>query len=306
LLIAKFLNVLEERLLRERVLSLTSVLFEFYTFSEFIRAVYNTLGLGNLTLLGLSYFAILVYFSRMPRLSPLSMEPGKLYVISFIQETIFMISALVLVLHFQHMGLRLGFVVLAHFSLIYIVIYLALEVLLKNIKDLYYYESYLYLRMTPSLPLLLEVLPYIRSFWKKMRESMQAQWGSPDATKIPPPLAKMWRSRTIFWTMMLTLGYYFIVFNPSFPLIYWIFIVYFLAAGGVIGTAYYALIIHVRTTPYLIIKTSTGEEHKGFLITRDEDLYILKTREGDELLPSRLVVEVVPSEPPENPRGKII
>ena len=288
-------------------MSLTSVIFEFYTFSEFIRAVYNTLGVGNLTLLGLSYFAILVYFSRMPRLSPLSMEPGKLYVISFIQETIFMISALVFVLHFQHMGLWRGFVVLAHFLLIYIVIYLPLKVLLKNIKDLYYYESYLYLRITPSLPLLLEVLPYIRSFGKRCMNRCKLKGGSPDVTKIPPPLAKMWRSRTIFWTMMLTLGYYFIVFNPSFPLIYWIFIVYSLAAGGVIGTAYYALIIHVRTTPYLIIKTSTGEKHKGFLITRDEDLYILKTQEGDKVLPSRLVVEVVVlSKPPENPRGKII
>ena len=75
--------------------------------------------------------------------------------------------------------------------------------------------------------------------------------------------------------------------------------------GGVIGAVYYALIIHVRTSPYLIIKTFNKETHKGFLITRDEDLYILKAENGDSLLPSQLVVEIAPAIPEDPPEETI-
>jgi len=292
-------------LLGKALLTLTDALFEFYTFSEFVRTVYNTLGVGNLIVLGLSYLAVLVYFARMPGLNPLSIEHGKLYVGSFIQETTFMVSVLVAVLLFQSIGLWRGFVVFVHFSFIYIAILLALIALLGNMKDLYSYESYRDLRTTPSLPLLVEVLLYIRSLQKEMHEPMQARGRKLKVIKIPPTLAKMWQSRALFWTMMLMLGYYFIVFDPSFPLIYWIFIVYSLAMGGVIGAVYYALIIHVRTSPYLIIKTFNKETHKGFLITRDEDLYILKAENGDSLLPSQLVVEIAPAIPEDPPEETI-
>lgn len=278
-------------------MSLSSVLFEFYTFSEFIMVVYNTFGVGNLVLLGLSYLTVLVYSARLLKLSPLSVERGKFYVGSFIRETMYMISLLISLFLFRYMSLWRGFMVFVHFSLIYIMLLLPFYVLLENMKDLYSYESYLTLRTTPSLPLFIEVpyyilYTYIESFRKKMHEPMQARGRELKVIKIPPTLAKMWGSRALFWTMMFMLAYYFIVFDPSFPLIYWIFIVYSLAVRGVIGTLYYALIIHVRSSPCLTIKTFNGEIHRGFLITRDDDLYILKTQSGDRLLLSQLVVEV--------------
>ena len=296
---------------------LTSVLFKFYTFSEFVSIVYNNFGVGNLIILGLSYFTVLVYVAMITRSNPLSIERGRLYIGSFVREIAFMVLVLVIVLLFQSLDLWHGFLVFAHFSLIYVVIYLAREVLLRNMKYLssyesYFalrtamkylpsYESYFTLRTSPYPPLLSEVLLYIRSLQKKMYESMQAHGESPDKTKILTHLARMWRSRALFWAMMLVLGYYFIVFDPSFPFICWILIVYSLAMGGVTGAVYYAFLIHARTTPYLIIETSNKEKHEGFLITKNKDFYILKTGYSDRFILRRLVVKITLLEyPPEN------
>ncbi|WP_448577799.1 hypothetical protein [Thermosphaera sp.] len=46
-------------------MTLLELLFESYTFKGLLKAIVNVLGVNNIVLLALSYFAVLIYVARM-------------------------------------------------------------------------------------------------------------------------------------------------------------------------------------------------------------------------------------------------
>uniref|UniRef100_A0A7C2FEQ2 Uncharacterized protein n=1 Tax=Thermosphaera aggregans TaxID=54254 RepID=A0A7C2FEQ2_9CREN len=73
-------------------MTLLELLFESYTFKGLLKAIVNVLGVNNIVLLALSYFAVLIYVARMPSMIPLSHELGKIRVAAFMQPAIYSFS----------------------------------------------------------------------------------------------------------------------------------------------------------------------------------------------------------------------
>jgi len=63
--------------------------------------------------------------------------------------------------------------------------------------------------------------------------------------------------------------------------------------GIIIAVVFHALIIHVRQAIYVVVKASNGKQYRGFLVSKDEDYYIVKTAEGDQLILSKQVDEIL-------------
>jgi len=229
--------------------------------------VVNLIGVNNLVILALSYFAVIVYVARVPSMGPLSHEMEKIRVAPFVQQTFYILS-FILVLRLIFRFDWSYFLALVHFSVIYAAILIPLVYMSKNIVKVSTYEGYLELR--------------------KMR---------PSSTEAFITIKKFW-ALALFWIISLVLFIYFMIHDPSLPLICWIFTFYSLASAFIIVALAHSLISHIMQSKYVIIKTSNGKQHEGFLVCKDNDIYNIKTDKGDQLIPSRQIEEILIKEHP--------
>lgn len=243
------------------------LLFQPYTFEETLKATYDLFGINNLILLGLSYFAIIVYVVRVPIMSPFSEEIAKSGAASFIQQLFYIISFIPFIkLLF---GINLNYLFnLGHFALIYFAIVIPFFRIIKDISLLSTYESYIVI--------------------KKRR-----------ITLLDYKTLKGFTGLASFWIISIILFVYFTIFNPSLPLICWIFVFYSLASAFIIAALAHSFISYIKQSKYVHIETIEGKQFEGFLLFKDNDLYGIKTREGNILILAKQANNITIKAPPD-------
>ena len=237
-------------------------LFECYTFENLIKIAINLIGISNLMILFLSYIAVLIYISKVPSMSSLSDEMGKIRVFSLIQQSFYIFSFILIFKLIFKFDWNYLFS-LIHFTIIYIAILFPLVLIIKNISKLSTYESYLALRKMGSIITL-------KRFW----------------------------TLALFWFLLLSLFLYFMICDPSLPLICWILTFYSLASALIIMALVHSFILHITQSKYVVIRTDKGKQYEGFLICKDDDLYNIKTDTGEQLILKRQIEEITIKDPP--------
>lgn len=247
-------------------MTLLDLLFQPYTFEGILKTIINLFGISNLILLSLSYFAVILYISRVPAMSPLSEEITKSKVAPFVQQFFYILSFIPFIKLF--FGFNMNYLCdLFHFIVIYILIVVPLFIITKNIVSLSTYESYISLRKG--------------KFWLSDYKMM-----------------KNFSGLALFWIILLILFIYFTIYNPFLPLIFWVLVFYSLASAFAIVALTHSFISHIKESKYVCIETIEKEQYKGFLISKDNDLYVIKTSEGYKLILAKQINKIAIITPP--------
>ena len=245
-------------------MTLLDELFRFYSFKELVDLVINEIGLGSLIILFSAYFAAIVYFSSLPSKGRFSTDFSKTYALSFFQQAFYILSFPIFLMPFVS-GLY-------SFILVFLLYIFILSAMLVNVRVLgrdFSFEDYLELKQI-SFKLI---------------------------------AGKAWKyyvGIALIWLVVLVELLIFLSCDPSIPLFGWIVILYSLVAASLQAAFGQGILYNAFHCMYAKIVTVDGIV-KGFIIAKDSDHYLVKTKENDIILSREYVKSIYPLIPSAHP-----
>jgi hypothetical protein len=244
-------------------LTYLNTLFGPYSFKELIGLLINQVGFNTLFVILAAYIAAVVYFCTIPSKGRFSNNYAQSHATGFLQQVSLILSVLFLLI-IAISGWASFFTVLIFFAVLTIPLFICVKVFSKDLT----YEDYKRFRNPTSF-------------------ATDPRW-----------FVTKYGSISLVWlaTVIELLAFFF--YNPIIPLVGWAVITYALALSFLLAALIQSTITNASTCVFAKIITADGADVEGFIVSKGEDNYLVKTKECDFLLTTDYVHIISQAEPP--------
>ena len=241
-------------------MTLLDELFRFYSFKELVELIINEIGLGSLIILFSAYFAAIVYFSSLPSKGQFSTDFSKSYALSFFQQAFYILSFLIFLMPFIS-----GWGSFILMFLLYVPIFCAMLVNVRVLGRDFSFDDYMELK----------------------RDGFKL---------IVRKARKYYAGIALIWLVVLVELLVFLSCDPSIPLFGWVVVIYSLVAASLQAAFGQGILYNAQHCIYAKIVTAEGIV-EGFIVAKDSNHYLVKTKENYIVLSREYVKSIFPSPP---------